>query len=292
MAVTARSVTRLGGARSCCGHTRRTARRRSSRLQGNRNASERTHAGSDRVHGVEAVASAPLQPEMAPQVDMDALRNRQGDGGQTDAAAAARRCFAARFRSPGSAARRPCGSRIDVSLRSHRRSTCCHDRTACRRRPRPRNRRRRTLGGCPRRSIAIEGWTATRVSGDTLRSRPNGASRSRVLKEARRVATPCAGLPSCTGRWFAAPCSDRPRDRHPLRPAAMTFAAVARNQSQELRSRRWNQNQLRPPESGESRPPFTSPRVRRAIQRAKLSRSLYHSRPIRTASNCPREIAR
>jgi len=66
-----------------------------------------------------------------------------------------------------------------------------------------------------------------------------------------------AGLPSCTGSMVAAPCSDRPRDRHPLRPVASTFAAVARNQSQELRSRGRNQNQLRPPDSGGSRPPFT-----------------------------------
>lgn len=142
---------------------------------------------------------------------MDALRNLRRDGGEPDAAAAARRCSVGRVRSAGSGAQRPCRSHGGLPLRSHRRNTCCRGRTACRARPSRRSGRRQALGGCPRRSFAIEGWTATRVSGDTVRSRPNGESRSRVSKEARRVATPCAGLPSCTGLMVAAPCSDTPR---------------------------------------------------------------------------------
>lgn len=68
---------------------------------------------------------------------------------------------------------------------------------------------------------------------------------------------PSAGLPSCTGLMVAAPCSDQPGGEQPRNPAASTFAAVARNQSQELRSRRENQNQLGPPESGGFTPPST-----------------------------------
>ncbi len=201
--VMARCAARRGAAAGCCASRLRTVRRRSCRLQGNGNASERTHAGSDRVHGVEAVASAPLQPGLARRVDIDALRNLPRDGGEPDAAAAARRCSAARPRSAGSAARRPCRRRGAVALRSHRRSTGCHGRTGSRRRPRPCNRRRRTRGGCPRwREIAIEDWTATRVSGDTLRSRRNGASRSRVLKEARHGYHTCSpGFRPVRARW-------------------------------------------------------------------------------------------
>ena len=91
---------------------------------------------------------------------------------------------------------------------------------------------------------------------DTAPSRRRGLP-CRVLKEARRVTTPCAGLPSCTGLMVAAPCSERPGGGHPPIPAASAFAAVARNQSQELRGRRRNQIQLKPPESGGFTPPST-----------------------------------
>ncbi len=177
----------------------------------NGKAPERTRAGVDRVHGVEAVASPPLQPTPALEVDMDALRNLHRDGDAPDAAAAARRCSVGPAHSPGSGAPRPCRSHGGPPLHSHRCSTCCRGRTACRARSSRRSGRRQVLGDCPRRSFAIQGWTATRVSGDTVRSRPNGANRSRVSKEARRVATPCAGLPSFMGLMVAAPCSDRPR---------------------------------------------------------------------------------
>ncbi|MEO6598093.1 MAG: GtrA family protein [Planctomycetota bacterium] len=42
-----------------------------------------------------------------------------------------------------------------------------------------------------------------------------------------------------------------------------TFAAIAKNQSQKLRNGRWNQSQLRPPESGGSTPPSTARRAGR-----------------------------
>ena len=249
---------RHGGAASCCVHTRRTAHRRSSRLQGIWNASERTHEGVDRVHGVEAVASAPLQPEPAPQVDMDALRNLRRDGREHDAAAAARRCSDARSRSPGNGARHPAAPRGGASRRSQLRNSGCRGRTACTRPPTPGSSGRQTLDGCPRwRSFAIEDWTRTRSLPDTAPSRRRGLPR-RVLKEARPVITPAAGLPSCTGSMVAAPCSDQVAGEHPRHPAASAFAAVAANQSQELRSGRWNQNQLRPPESGGSTPPSTA----------------------------------
>ncbi len=141
---------------------------------------------------------------------MDALRNLLGDGGDPDAAAAARRCFAARVRSAGSAAPRPAAPRGAVVQRSQWRSSGCRGHTACRRRPMPCNWRRRTPGGCPRRrEIAIEDWTRVGTVRHTAPSRRRGLP-CRVLKEARRVTTPCAGLPSCTGLMVAAPCSERP----------------------------------------------------------------------------------
>jgi hypothetical protein len=54
-----------------------------------------------------------------------------------------------------------------------------------------------------------------------------------------------------------APCRDRPGGEHPRNPAASAFTAVAKNQSQELRSQRENQTQPRPPESGGFTPPST-----------------------------------
>jgi len=193
---------------------------------------------------------------------MDALRNLRRDGAELDAAAALRRCSAARVRSSGSEARRPCGPHVAVSLRSHRRSTDCHDRTMCRRRPKPGNRRRQTLDGSPRRrQIAIGDWTGVRPVRNTAPSRRRGLP-MRLLKEARPVFTPSAGLPSCTGLMVAAPCSDHPGGTHPRKPAASSFTAAARNQSHELRSRRENQNQPKPPESGGFTPPPTLPGCR------------------------------
>jgi hypothetical protein len=55
----------------------------------------------------------------------------------------------------------------------------------------------------------------------------------------------------------AAPCSDPLGGEHPPNPAADTFAAVARNQTQELRCFRKNQMAGRPPESRGFGPPST-----------------------------------
>ena len=55
----------------------------------------------------------------------------------------------------------------------------------------------------------------------------------------------------------AAPCSDLLGGEHPPNPAADTFAAVARNQTQELRCFRKNQMPGRPPESRGFGPPST-----------------------------------
>ena len=185
-----------------------TAGRRSSTSQRDGDAPGRTHEGIDRVHDARPVASASLQQGSPPRVEMDALRNLRRDGADPDAAAAARHCFADRSRSPDSVAQPPCGPRADVSPRSPR-STCCRGRTACRSRPRPGNRRMRTLGGCPRRrQIAIGDWTRGGMVRDTAPSRRRG-SPCRVLKEARRVTTPAAGLPSCTDLMVATSCSDR-----------------------------------------------------------------------------------
>jgi hypothetical protein len=133
----------------------------------------------------------------------------------------------------------------------------CRGHTACRRRPRSCNWRRRTPDGCPRRrEIAIDDWTRVGSVRHTAPSRRRGLP-CRVLKEARRVTTPCAGLPSCTGLMVAAPCNERPGGE-PAEPAASALAAVAKNQSQELRCWGWNQNQPRPPESGGFTPPSTT----------------------------------
>jgi hypothetical protein len=235
LAVTARYAARRGGAGSCCGSSCRTAHRRSSMLQGNGEASVRTREGVDRVHGGEAVASPPLQPGSPPRVEMDALRKLHRDGGAHDAAAAVQRCSDARSHSGGSCALQFGRSLAAASLRSPRRRTCCRGRTGCRRRPTPCNRRRRTRDGCPRRrEIAIEDWTRVASVRDTAPSRRRGLP-CRLLKEARPVVTPVAGLPSCTGLMVAAPCSDTHRARHARTPAASAFTAVARNKSQELR---------------------------------------------------------
>ncbi len=110
---------------------------------------------------------------------------------------------------------------------------------------------------------------------DTAPSRRRG-SPCRVLKEARTVTTPFAGLPLCTGLMVAAPCSDLGRRGHPPITAPSAFAAVAGNQSQELRCCGANQIQPRPPESGGFTPPSTPrnlgsdghhPRRREGLQR-------------------------
>lgn len=185
----ARCVARRGDAGSCCGHTRRTVGRRRSRRQGNWEASERTHGGGHRFHGVRRVASTPLQPPRPRRVDRDALRNLRPGGGEPDDAAAGPRCCAGRSRSRGSAARTPAPSSAGACQRNPGRSSGCPCRTACRRSPWPGNMRRRTLDGCPRRPFAIEDWTRAPTVRDTAPSRCRGQPR-RVLKEARRVTTP------------------------------------------------------------------------------------------------------
>jgi hypothetical protein len=197
---------------------------------------------------------------------MDALRNRRGDGGQSDAAAAARRCSVARPRPPGSGVRQPAAPRGGASPHSRLRSSDGHGRTVCTPQPSTCSMRRQKLDGSPRRrQIAIEDWTKVRPVRDTATSRRRGLPR-RVSKEARPVVTPAAELPSCTGLMVAAPCSHQPGGEHPRNTAASAFAAVARNQSQKLRGRRRNQNHLRPPESRGSRPPSTGTSVESAEQ--------------------------
>jgi hypothetical protein len=94
------------------------------------------------------------------------------------------------------------------------------------------------------------------VGRDTAPSRRCGLPR-RVSKEARRLSHRFAELPSCTASLVAAPCSHRAGDEQPRNTAANTFAAVARNQSQQLRSGERNQIQLRPPDSRASTQPST-----------------------------------
>ena len=139
--VTASGAAHRGAAACACARSCRTAHRRSSSVQGNRNAPERTHEDDDGAHGVEVVASSPLQPGPAPRVEMDALRKLRRAGGAPDTAAAARRCSGDRHRSSDSSAPRCDRSRAVASPRTRRRSTGCPGRIGCRRRPRPCNRR-------------------------------------------------------------------------------------------------------------------------------------------------------
>lgn len=129
--VTASGAAHRGAAACACARSCRTAHRRSSSVQGNRNAPERTHAGDDRVHGDEAAASTPLQPGPKLRGEMDALRNPRRDGGVPDAAAAARRCSGGRAGSPGSDVPLPGATRVDAAPHNPRRNTGCRGRTAC-----------------------------------------------------------------------------------------------------------------------------------------------------------------
>jgi hypothetical protein len=61
----------------------------------------------------------------------------------------------------------------------------------------------------------------------------------------------------------AAPCSDRPGGEHLRNAAANALAAVAGNQSHELRCKERNQIQPRPPESGGFTPPSTQDKAGR-----------------------------
>ncbi|MFN9331691.1 MAG: hypothetical protein ACK6D1_03735, partial [Planctomycetota bacterium] len=92
---------------------------------------------------------------------------------------------------------------------------------------------------------------------------PHCAEQTSRLAEAFVVGSP-AGCHAvrrasvCTGLMVAAPCSDLLGGEHPPNPAAETFAAVARNQTQELRCFRKNQMAGRPPESRGFGPPSTA----------------------------------
>jgi hypothetical protein len=94
---------------------------------------------------------------------------------------------------------------------------------------------------------------------------PHCAEQTSRLAEAFVVGSP-AGCHAvrrasvCSGLMVAAPCSDPLGGEHPPNPAADTFAAVARNQTQELRCFRKNQMAGRPPESRGFGPPATPAR--------------------------------
>lgn len=176
------------GAGSCCVRTRRTQIRRKRRLQKKGNASERTPAGSDRVHGdARTTASAPLVPPPARLRDRDALRNLRRDGAAADAAAAGKRCSDARGRSPGSAVPTDAGSPGAARPSSPRRSTGCPGHTPCRSSPGRGTSRRGRPGGCPSRQFATWGWTTTAALA-TLRANDATAKAAAVgSKEARRA---------------------------------------------------------------------------------------------------------
>ncbi len=228
-------VARRVDAESYCGHTRRTVGRRSSRLQGNCEAPERTHESGDRVHGVRRVASTPFQPPQPRQVDRDALRNLLPDGGEPDAAVAAPRCCVVQSRLLGSGARTPARSAAGVCQRNPRRSSDCRGHTACRRAPWPGNMRTQTPDDCPRRPFGIEDWTRVPTVRDTAPSRRCGQPRRVLIGSSAGYHTCIAGLPSCTGLMIAARCSRRRCQGCSPKSAAGGFAAVAGNQSQELR---------------------------------------------------------